>query len=642
MYYEVLASSKRYHGTGALTYSYSQKLSIGSLVKVPLRNDDVVGIVVDKVTKPAFATKPVTEVLAFNIIPKTSLELLNWLQAYYPASLGSIVAQFLPSGLDKSVKDNENDENLTKPITLPPLTSEQSNVINRINKSGTFLLHGDTGTGKTRVYIELAKQELISGKDVLILTPEISLTPQLVSDFQSVFGSKVIVIHSSLTGVERRKAWLDVLKSTKPVIVIGPRSALFAPFKNLGLIVADEAHDNAYKQEQAPYYHGLRVAGQLAKINSAKLVMGSATPSVTDYFVAEAKNIPILRMTKLAKQSEHAKANIQIIDSTNRKLFTKNHYLSDDLLKAIGQTLSSGNQALIFLNRRGTARLVACQNCGWQALCPNCNLPLTYHGDEHIMRCHTCGFKDSSPTICPICKSSDIIYKSAGTKTIIELLKSLFPDAKTQRFDGDNKKAERFEQHYKNVQAGKVDIIVGTQILTKGLDLPKLGLVGVVNADSSLAFPDYTAGERTFQLLSQIIGRVGRGHAAGKAIVQTFQPGNESILAAINKDWQGFYETEVKYRQLFTFPPYCFVLKLNCVRKTQKSAQQTSVKLVEDLRQLKLPIEVVGPSPGFFEKSKNGYSWQIIVKSKSRDNLLEIINKLPAGWNYDIDPTSLL
>lgn len=643
-YYEVLVTSHLYHGREALSYSYDKVLEPGSVVLVPMRQKNTLAVVLTKTLKPTFNTKQILEVLPY-YMPKTSLDLMTWLGEYYPAPLGTITSLFVPSSLSRKhqVKDTNKSIKPIKP-KLPPLTSEQNIVLKQLNNKPdhNFLLHGETGTGKTRIYLETAKQTVKTGKSVLVLTPEISLTPQLVRDFEQVFGQQVITMHSNLSDVERRNAWLKVLLSKEPVVVIGPRSALFAPFAALGLIVIDEAHEGAYKQEQAPYYQTLRVAGKLSQLHRAQLIMGTATPNVTDYYVAKAKGLEILTMSEPATKTVSAKPVVEIINSRDRASFSQNSYLSNSLLQAIKSALDNKEQSLIFLNRRGTARLVMCQLCGWQALCPNCDLPLTYHGDNHTMRCHTCGYKTGALTRCPVCKSADIIYKSIGTKSIVELLKHSFPKARIGRYDSDNTKAERFDQNYHEVSRGNIDILVGTQLLAKGLDLPRLSVVGVVTADTSLSFPDYTAEERTYQQLTQIIGRVGRGHIAGRAIIQTYSPDSPIIKAAINKDWQSFYKSQLEERQQFGFPPFCYLLKLSCMRKTAASASNASDKLRQNLLGLSLPIQIIGPAPSFYEKTKAGYRWQIIIKSKSRQPLLSVIKSLPTNWSYDLDPSSLL
>jgi primosomal protein N' (replication factor Y) len=610
---------------------------------VPLRQQKTIAVVQSKTLKPSFATKPILQVLDYHL-SKPGLDLVSWMMGYYPAPVSTIMSLFVPSTL--AHKHSLNNFRILKPkkYVPPELTPEQKTVLKKIQMSHArnFLLHGETGSGKTRIYLELAKQTLSKGQSALILTPEISLTPQLVRDFKLMFGSQVITSHSNLSAVGRRTAWQQVFYAKQPVVVIGPRSALFAPFTSLGLIVIDEAHESAYKQEQAPYYHAHRVAGKLAQLHKARLIMGTATPNVADYYIAVAKGAKLLRMQEPAIQSVGSKLSIQIINSRDRDLFRQNQQLSDPLLEAVKTALDNKEQSLLFLNRRGTARLVLCQVCGWQVRCPNCDLPLTYHGDTHTLRCHTCGFRAPSVTRCPVCTSTDIIYKNIGTKSIVDQIRRIFPQAQIGRYDSDNSKAERFEQHYDDVSSGKVDILVGTQILAKGLDLPKLRVVGVVTADTSLTFPDYTAEERTYQLITQIIGRVGRGHRVGQAILQTHNPDSPIIQAAVHKDWKNFYDQQLTERHQFMFPPFCYLLKLTCVRKSQTSASQSANNLKSVLLKRGWAMEIIGPAPSFYEKTKVGYRWQLIVKSKSRQILVDVINDLPANWIYDLDPTSLL
>jgi primosomal protein N' (replication factor Y) len=308
----------------------------------------------------------------------------------------------------------------------------------------------------------------------------------------------------------------------------------------------------------------------------------------------------------------------------------------------VSDALNHHEQSLLFLNRRGTARVIVCQNCGWQSLCPNCDLPLTYHGDNHSSRCHVCGFLKDTPSSCPICSSSDIIFKSIGTKSIVEEVQRIFPNAVVKRFDNDNKKADSFNNQYEDVKSGKIDILVGTQTLAKGLDLPRLSVVGVIIADTSLYLPDYTANERTYQLLYQVLGRVSRGHVAGQAFIQSYDPDNPTIQAAVSKDWDGFYESQLTERRAFLFPPFCFLLKLTSRRTRSTVAEAAATKLADLISKEQLRVQVVGPSPSFHEKVGGKYQWQLVIKSKQRSELLKIINLLPAGWSYDIDPNDLL
>ena len=642
-YYEVLPGDLGYRSQDALSYASADKLLPGKIVKIPLRNKLVNGIVITKTSaKPTFKVKEIAESYPdFPPLPSQSLILMNWIHNYYPGPLGAVVQQFLPKTL--STKDIEVESKYSLPkYHSPELTSEQRSVIKKINHSGTYLLHGDTGTGKTRVYIELAQKSLLEGKSSMILTPEISLTSQLEANFSKVFGSQVVVLHSSLTLSERRKVWTKILISNQPLIILGPRSVLFSPIKNLGLIVVDEAHEGAYKQEQSPHYHATRVASKLSELHGATLVIGSATPSVEDYFLAEQKNIPILRMKELAVANKKTNSKTTIVDLKDKDQTSKYSFISTVLISAVEAALIKKEQVLIFLNRRGTARVVFCENCGWKSICPRCDVPLVYHGDSHTMQCHTCGYKDSPPTSCPTCHQDKIVFKSIGTKAVADSMKSLFPYAKIQRFDNDNLKAERFEKHYEAIKSGEVDILVGTQTLAKGLDLPRLSVVGIIMAETSLFLPDYTAGEHMLQILTQVMGRVDRGHRDSQVIVQSFDPTNSVLNAVLKKDWKKFYETELAERKTYGFPPFYYILKLTCRRATQKSAIEASNKLAAELKNSSLKIKIYDPAPSFHERIGGKYQWQLIVKAKNRTELLELTKNLPSGWTYDIDPSNLL
>jgi primosomal protein N' (replication factor Y) len=385
-------------------------------------------------------------------------------------------------------------------------------------------------------------------------------------------GQEAVLLHSELTIAQRKKVWFRILEADSPVIIVGPRSALFAPIHNLGLIVVDEAHEPAYKQEQAPRYHANRVASQLGLLTSARVVLGSATPSLTDYYLADQKKAVI--------------------------------------------------------------------NMGLQAV--SGDISLVYHADDHQARCHICGHHQTPPGACPTCSNPDIIYKSIGSKTLAEMVEKLFPAAKVSRFDSDTPAGQRLEDVYQQVHRGEVDILVGTQLLAKGLDLPRLGLVGIIAAETSLSLPDFSAEERSFQLLYQIIGRVGRGHNEGKVIIQSYDPDNIIIKAAVARDWPAFYEHSLAERRDYRFPPFSYLLKLVCRRATLQGAQSAAQKLKDELLSLNLPVEIAGPTPGFYGRRGRNYYYQIVVKSKDRPYLQQLADGLPAGWSADLDPVDLL
>lgn len=639
-YVEVAIADPKYHGKYSLTYKTDLYVELGSIVKVPLKGKIINGIVTSIVKRPRFNLREVSEVLSLPSLPRESIDLLEWIRTYYSGSLGAIAHLFIPKYLNNKTY-GPLEGSYPKIHKLPPLNYEQRSAIQEIDDPGSYLIHGVTGSGKTRVYIELAIREIKRGKSVIVLTPEIALTPQLELNFKEAFEN-IVVVHSKLMESERHKLWFQLSNTKEPIILIGPRSALFYPVHQIGLIIIDEAHETSYKQENAPYYHATMVGSKLANLYKAKIVLGSATPLITDYFFLSNKRRPILNLAHIASGTSDDFVTPNLIDLKSKEQFTKDSFISDYLIKAIASSISKKEQVILYLNRRGTARVIICDKCGWQALCPRCDLPLTYHGDIHLLICHSCGFKDETPTNCPICDNTEIIFKSVGTKAIADSVKKLFPDASVKRLDSDNKKGESLENIFEEVRSGKIDILVGTQTLAKGLDLPNLGLVGVIIADTSLYFPDFSSQERTYQLLTQVIGRINRGHLKGLSIIQTYNPENQIIKSVISKDWNGYYNYELDERKNYNFPPFCYLLKLVCKRSNKNSLVKSMNAFVDKIKGEGLKVTIEGPIPAFHEKINNKYHWQLVVKSKDRSNLLKIIDILPSGWVYDIDPMNLL
>ena len=601
------------------------------------------GVVLENVKdKPKFRTKPIEAIIAPHPLPKPLLQLALWLSEYYATHLATALQTVLPAGLHRTRRNQSflvthPKRDRTKIV----LNKDQQTVLSVLERSpsGTVLLHGVTGSGKTQVYIEAAKHQSRNGRSSILLVPEIALTPQLVAEFANHFQN-LVVTHSGMTEAQRHQAWLEVLNSTTPMVVIGPRSALFMPLNNIGLIVVDECHEPSYKQEQAPRYSALRAASVLAQHHSAKLILGSATPSVTDYYIAQSNKSPIPKLTKPAIKT--APVNIDIVDLKNRDQFRRHRFFSKTLVERIEEAMAGGYQALLFHNRRGTAPTTMCDHCGWIAECPRCFLPLTLHADQHHLRCHLCAYQTNIPPSCPVCHEPTIIFKGIGTKLIEEEVRKLFPKARIARFDADTHPSEAVHNRYQDLYDGSIDILIGTQMLAKGLDLPKLSTVGVIQADSGLVLPDYQAEERVFQLLYQVIGRVGRSETAGHVVIQTYQPDHPIIKAAIERDYQAFYQTELAKRQSGHFPPFRYLLKLTCSYKTEDGAVRASQKLANELRKAHPELEILGPTPAFYERLGGNYRWQLVLKAKVRSHLLAVIKTLPAGWQADIDPVSLL
>jgi primosomal protein N' (replication factor Y) len=442
-----------------------------------------------------------------------------------------------------------------------------------------------------------------------------------------------------MSETKRRQVWLWAYHNNKPAVFVGPRSALFLPLNNLGLIIIDEAHDNSYKQLQSPKYNALHVAGKLAALNDAALVHSTATPNIDDYEIAKAHHFSILTMSKTAAGSQ--KGIVYVVDIRDRDKFVKSPYLSSELIDASIQALARKEQVMLYLNRRGSARLIQCAKCGWQAACPNCDLPLVYHHDKYLASCHTCSYNEKIISQCPVCHSTDILFKVIGTKSLLEHTAQLFPKAKIMRFDADSAKDAKYHESIDIIKNGEVDIIVGTQLITKGIDLPRLSVVGVINADSSLNLPDYKAEETTFQQLYQVTGRAIRGHIKSQVFIQTRLPEHPVIKAVRDRSWKDFYEYELLKRVAFSYPPMVHLAILKVAKKTPFLARKKSLAIYQQLSRLK-GIQLLGPSPSFYEKSLRGYSWQIVIKSKKRSALVEIAKQLPDDWIVDIDPISTL
>ncbi|MCA9325334.1 primosomal protein N' [Candidatus Saccharibacteria bacterium] len=642
-YFGIWVRSPRYRGQEALTYCHNQPLAIGQVVRVSLQRESVLGVVVSQTKQVSIPNiKAVETVYEHHRLPQELLELGRWLMAYYPTSTGVISQLLLPAHIPARSQQQPKQIATWQTPRLPDLTDEQLAAMKELKSGVSNLLHGRTGSGKTRLYQALAEESLQRGKSVLILSPEIGLTSQLVTQFE-VFGKRtVVVLHSQLTSAERLVAWRTIVLATEPLIVIGPRSALFSPIRQLGLIVVDEAHDSAYKQDQPPHYHTNRVAAQLAREHHATLVYGTATPLVSEYYLAEQKSAPIIRLSQLATKSDHT-TELTVVDLKNRDEFTKSGYLSDKLIHSVQTSLSHGEQSLLYLNRRGTARVALCQQCGWQASCPNCDLPLTYHGDHHLLQCHVCNFRMNVPTSCPECGNTDISFRSVGTKAVEVEIQRLFPDAKIRRFDSDNIKQDRLEQHFAALERGDVDIIVGTQAVAKGLDLPKLSTLGVIVADTSLYVPDYTANEQTYQLINQVVGRIRRGHRSSRAIIQTYAPEHPAIKLGLADEWQRFYTSELAERKLYQYPPYVSLLKIACRRKSASGAERACQRLAAAIEAIDPSVTVDGPAPALHERFHDAYQWQLVVKADKRSKLLAVLQKLPKiSYTYDIDPTDLL
>ncbi len=570
------------------------------------------------------------------------------------------------------------------PTDPPPLTPDQEVVWTAIRsavkeperKPVPFLLHGVTGSGKTEIYLRAVAEVLEQGQKAIVLVPEISLTPQTVARFAGRFPDRVAVLHSALTDGERYDTWRRA-RAGLVDIVVGPRSALFAPLSPLGLIVLDEEHDDSYKQEAPrPRYHARDTAVEMARLSDATVILGSATPSLESYHRAREEKFTLLEMPRRIMghtrrlqelQARHHLAHsryraltegaaearylplppVKIVDlraelhAGNRSIFSR------ALQKKMDQALERGEQAILFLNRRGSATFILCRDCGHVMECPRCDTPLTYHGHQDRLVCHHCNHREPQPKRCPSCGSRRIRYFGLGTEQLEDAVRKRWPEARLLRWDRDTAHTHEAHTNIMNrFASGAADVLVGTQMITKGLDLPLVTVVGVISADTALNLPDFRASERTFQLLAQVAGRAGRGLLGGHVIIQTYHPDHYAVEAAAEHDYEAFAQEELAFRRAQGYPPYRRLAKLVYEDTDFHRAQARAEALAQDLSKLltqrHLPAtDLMGPVPPFFARLRGRYRWQILLRHPDPPALLEAVD-IPPGWHVEVDPVSVL
>lgn len=641
-----------------LTYAYDGTLPIGTIVEAPVGRRQSRGVIAAaRRTAPDFECKPISQVVTTTPLPRHLVQVHDWMSQYYATGSGATWQTCLPAWAGASSRTkaaklntffNDKPDESAQAAAKVKLNDDQVRAVREIEAapSGTVLLRGITGSGKTEVYKQVAADTLAAGKSVIILVPEISLTAQLTASFRARFPD-AIVTHSAMTTSERSRAWQAVLTAERPVVVVGPRSALFMPVRELGLIVIDECHEPSYRQEKAPRYSALTVAAKMCSLTGARLILGSATPSISDYYLAKRLGRPIVQLTRLARPGA-TRPTTQIVDMTNRDNFTsESHLFTAPLLKSARAALNEGRQVLLFHNRRGTAGTAMCRNCGYVMACPNCFIPLTLHGDKFQLVCHLCGYSTRPPLKCPDCSSADIAYKGIGTKRIEDEARKLFPGKEVRRFDGDTARGQGVQDLYDELRAGKIDIIIGTQTIAKGLDLPHLAVVGVIQADAGLMLPDFAASERTFQLVAQVCGRVGRSDQPTTAIIQSYRPDAPAVRLGAAQDYDDFYDAEVKERRRGHFPPFSYLLKLSCAYKSEAGAVRAARKLAGEINaQFAGAVQLLGPAPSFHERLRGLYRWQITVRATSHKTIVavaELAAKATKGkWSIELDPGSLI
>ncbi len=511
----------------------------------------------------------------------------------------------------------------------------------------TFLLHGVTGSGKTEIYLRALQQAIDLGRKAIVLVPEIALTPQTIARFAERFPGRVAVLHSKLSLGEQYDQW-HLIRDGMYDVVIGSRGALFAPQPDLGLIVMDEEHEWTYKQqEQSPRYHARDAALALARLTGSLLILGSATPSLESYHRAGQRDCELLTLPeRIPREGVSGMPEVEIVDLRRELREGNRSILSRSLSTAIARVLDAGEQAILFLNRRGTATFVQCRNCGYVVRCRRCETTLTYHSDEHDLVCHQCNYRTPPPGVCPNCRSRRIRYLGTGTQRVEEEVASAFPRARTLRWDRDVTKGRySHERILDRFLSHEADVLIGTQMIAKGLDMPLVTLVGIVNADIGLYLPDFRASERTFQILAQVAGRAGRSSLGGRVIVQTYTPEHYSVVTASRHDYATFYEHEIAFRRQEGDPPFRRLARLVYIHTNFQACEREARRLYRILQEkrdsLGLPgTDLLGPSPAFIQRVRGRYRWQIIVRSPDPTPLLADLS-LPSRWTIDIDPVSL-
>ncbi len=529
---------------------------------------------------------------------------------------------------DEKVERSAYDETKYQKTVAYTPTPEQKTVIDHLygaidaERHEKILLRGVTGSGKTEVFLQAIEKVIEKGKNAIMLVPEISLTPQMVQRFVSRFGNSVAVIHSALSSGERFDQW-NKIKNGEVKVVVGARSAIFAPFKNIGIIILDEEHENSYKSETSPRYHAIEVAEKRAADESSILLLASATPSVSEFYKAKQGEYTLFEMTK--RYNEGAMPLVEIVDMRGELFENKNRSpISIKLQSEIQKNLDSGQKTILFLNRRGYSTFVSCRECGEVINCPDCSIAMTYHKGKDLLSCHYCGYTQRNVTECPSCGSAYVKYFGTGTQRIEEELSKLFPSARVLRMDTDTTSQKGgHEKILEEFAKGNSDILLGTQMVTKGLDFHDVTLVGVLAADTSLAVDDFRANERGFSLFTQVCGRAGRGSMAGRAVIQTYQPYNTTINFSKQHDYVAFYESEIIQRKRLNYPPFCDIIYIMATSEDEEAVKATAEEIGKTIDKAMRGNDnlfaKVGPAPAPIAKIKNSYRYRIMLKCKNRE-----------------------
>ena len=636
---------------GPFTYSVPESLKedieIGSVVEVSFGNKVVIGYVIGLSDKCDIEKiKPVNSIIDKTLsIDSKMLELTRWISDYYYSSWGEAISAAIPSVVKKGAsgkrqrkeKHNEKEEEFefidgTNEHLVPNEEQQHAldSIINlmdsRIHK--VFLLHGVTGSGKTEVYLQSIAHALKLGLSSIVLVPEISLTPQTVARFKARFGDKIAILHSRLIGSKRISEWQRI-SSGAAQIVIGARSAIFAPVKNLGLVVVDEEHETSYKQEDVPRYNARDVAIKRAELSGAIVILGSATPSLESFYAAKNGRFVLIELSE--RIDSRLLPEVDIVDMREEMTRAKRIPIFSQKLKEwIEKDIVEKKQVILFLNRRGFSTFISCRKCGYVIKCKRCSVSLIYHFDKKKLACHHCGFNMEPPEICPECNEAYLKYWGLGTEKVESELHRIFPAARIARMDTDSTyKRGSHDKVLSKFKDGHIDILIGTQMIAKGLDFPKVTLVGVISADTALNLPDFRSAERTFNLLTQVAGRAGRSDLGGRVIIQSYTPQHYSIQAAKTHDYNTFYDKEISLRKELYLPPFCHMVNLTLRGRKEERVFKASENLKANLeKEIKSKnIEILGPAPSPISKMKGLYRWNIFLRSESVESIISILKK---------------
>jgi primosomal protein N' (replication factor Y) len=634
-------------------FEAADQIRIGSLVSIPYGKKEIRGVVISlHDTKPSFITKPISELLYESpVITTTLIETAQWMAEYYHEPLRNCIETAMifkkKVRIPKTILKEPSISEKLPGVTLNP---EQKIAFDKIVASlhlhTTFLLHGITGSGKTEIYLRTIDEVLKLGKQVVYLVPEIALTPQTITRVEERFPGKTSVLNSQVSDGERYTAFLGSFSGEKP-IVIGSRSALFAPFPNIGLIIIDEEHDHSFKQEASPRYHAVETAKHMAEQLNIPLILGSATPRVEDFYLAK-QNSSVQLLTLSERAMNAVLPKVKIVDMRTELKKRNFSTLSDDLENSLALALEKGEQSLLFLNKRGVASSLMCRMCGWTAQCPRCSIALTLHkeyadGQANMLVCHHCDYSTKMIYQCPDCDSLYIKPLGSGTERVEQDILKVFPNARILRMDRDTTTAKgSHEKIYVSFLNHEADILIGTQMITKGWDIPNVTLVGIVNADTALHMPSYSAAENSFSLITQVAGRAGRAQKQGTVILQSYTPEHYAVVTAAMHDYADFYTKEISFRKSLLYPPFSHLAQLvYCDEKQERAEYKAEVlfKKLDTVAKAFPTIEVLGPTTGIIPRLRNKWYYQILLKGDKKI-IDQLIESVPSDWIIDIDPIS--